>query len=518
MARYSPERKEAILKKLLPPHNLTVAEVAREEGIAVQTLYHWRDIARKEGRPVPGKTLTADDWSAEAKLAVIIETAPLSEAEINQYCREKGLFREQVQQWKQDCLAGFQTSEVQTKTIKQQAKADKAEIKSLQRELRYKEKALAEAAALLVLRKKPQCALGGRQRGELTPLPERIALIALIQEAYTNGARLYKACAETGLSKRTYRRWFREGQVQADLRPTAARPEPANKLEEHERQQILSVCNQAEYASLPPSQIVPTLLDNGIYIASESSFYRVLNAHGQLNHRGRTQAAVNRSKPLSYRADGPNQVWSWDITYLASIVKGQFYYLYLFEDIYSRKIVGYEVHEQESGEYAAALIQRCLLREQCFNTPLVLHSDNGAPMKSLTMKAKLEELGITASLSRPRVSNDNPFSESLFKTLKYRPQWPASGFSCLATAREWVEKFVIWYNDEHKHSQLNFVSPGQRHALQDGAILAKRKKVLEAAKERKPMRWSTEIRNCEAVGAVTLNPDKAPEEGVINAA
>lgn len=122
---------------------------------------------------------------------------------------------------------------------------------------------------------------------------------------------------------------------------------------------------------------MPTLLDNGIYIASESSFYRVLNAHGQLNHRGRTQAVVNRSKPLSYRADGPNPVWSWDITYLASIIKGQFYYLYLFEDIYSRKIVGYEVHEQESGEYAAALIQRCLLREQCFNTPLVLHSDNG---------------------------------------------------------------------------------------------------------------------------------------------
>ncbi|MEE1981081.1 transposase, partial [Shewanella xiamenensis] len=121
MARYSPERKEAILKKLLPPHNLTVAEVAREEGIAVQTLYHWRDIARKEGRPVPGKTLTADDWSAEAKLAVIIETAPLSEAEISQYCREKGLYREQVQQWKLECLSGFQTSEVQTKTIKQQA-------------------------------------------------------------------------------------------------------------------------------------------------------------------------------------------------------------------------------------------------------------------------------------------------------------------------------------------------------------------------------------------------------------
>ena len=154
MARYSSERKEAVLKKLLPPHNMTVMEVARSEGISYQTLYHWRDKAKKEGHPVPGKTLTTDDWSAEAKLAVIIETAPMSETEISQYCREKGLFREQVQQWKQDCLGGFTTSEVQAKTIKQQAKSDKAEIKSLQRELRYKEKALAEAAALLVLRKK----------------------------------------------------------------------------------------------------------------------------------------------------------------------------------------------------------------------------------------------------------------------------------------------------------------------------------------------------------------------------
>ena len=360
--------------------------------------------------------------------------------------------------------------------------------------------------------------MGGRQRGELTPLSERLILVTLIQEAYTSGARLYKACIEAELSKRTYRRWYRAGSVQADLRPTAIRPQPANKLEEHERQQILAVCNEPEYASLPPSQIVPTLLDKGIYIASESSYYRILNANDQLHHRGRSQVAINRSKPLSYTADGPNQVWSWDITYLASVVKGQFYYLYLFEDIYSRKIVGYEVHEQECGEHAAALIQRTMLREQCFKQPLVLHSDNGAPMKSLTMKAKLEELGITASLSRPRVSNDNPFSESLFKTLKYRPQWPKVGFSSLVAAREWVEKFVKWYNDEHKHSQLNFVSPGQRHALQDSVILAKRKEVLEAAKEKRPMRWSTEVRNCEAVGAVTLNPDKAPIEGVTNAA
>ena len=154
MARYSPERKQSILKKLLPPLNMTVSEVTRSEGISSKTLYHWRDVLRREGQPVPGKTLTSNDWSAQAKLAVIIETAPMSETEISQYCREKGLFREQILEWKKDCLGAFQLGESQAKTIKFQAKADKAEIKSLKRELRYKEKALAEAAALLVLRKK----------------------------------------------------------------------------------------------------------------------------------------------------------------------------------------------------------------------------------------------------------------------------------------------------------------------------------------------------------------------------
>jgi len=138
----------------LPPQNMTVAEVASIEGISTKTLYHWRDKLRKEGQPVPGKTLTSDDWSAQAKLAVVIETAPLSETEISKYCRERGLFTEQVQRWKQECLVGFQSSVINTKMIKSQAKADKAEIKSLKRELRYKEKALAETAALLVLRKK----------------------------------------------------------------------------------------------------------------------------------------------------------------------------------------------------------------------------------------------------------------------------------------------------------------------------------------------------------------------------
>lgn len=339
-------------------------------------------------------------------------------------------------------------------------------------------------------------------------MSEREERITLIQEANNNGARLHTACEAAGVNLRTYRRWFNRGEIRVDQRPLAKRPDPSNKLSEQEVQAVLDTCNTPEFASLPPSQIVPTLLDRGTYMASESTFYRVLNTHNQLNQRGRNRAASKKSKPSSFAAYKANEVWTWDITYLPTRVKGQFYYLYMFEDIFSRKIVGYEVHEHECGEKAAQLIQRCILNEQCFNQPLVLHSDNGAPMKAQTMKAKLEELGVQSSHSRPRVSNDNAYSESTFRTLKYRPNWPSSGFIHLSDARDWVQDFVNWYNNEHKHSKINFVTPAERHAGKDQQILARRREVLEAAKAKRPNRWSKDVRNCKAVGVVMLNPDK----------
>lgn len=154
MARYSSERKEAVLKKMLPPLNMTISQVSEQEGISPQTLYNWRYAAKKLGMPVPGHKSTTDDWSSEVKLAVVIETASLSESELSQYCRVKGLYPEQVKRWKQDCLQGFQNSETTGKEIQRQTKADKTQIKQLKKDLRRKEKALAEAAALLVLRKK----------------------------------------------------------------------------------------------------------------------------------------------------------------------------------------------------------------------------------------------------------------------------------------------------------------------------------------------------------------------------
>lgn len=339
---------------------------------------------------------------------------------------------------------------------------------------------------------------------------EREQFIAWISEAVTAGARRCRACNEVGISLRTLQRWMRGDGVSADARTTCARPEPINKLSEQERQQLLSVCNSPEYASLPPSQIVPRLADKGIYIASESTMYRVLKAEDQCHRRGRAQALGKHKAPTSYRAEAANQVWSWDITYLPTHVRGQFYYLYLFEDIYSRKAVGWEVYEQESGDLAAGLLQRIVMTEQCFSSPPVLHSDNGAPMKSLTLLTKMYDLGITPSRGRPRVSNDNPYSESLFRTLKYCPQWPANGFATLDDARGWVREFIEWYNHRHCHSRIRFVTPAQRHRGEDKMILKKRHDVYEQARQKRPERWARNTRNWEPVGAVNLNPE--PED------
>ena len=205
-------------------------------------------------------------------------------------------------------------------------------------------------------------------------------------------------------------------------------------------------------------------------------------------------------------------MFCWDITYLPSPVRGQFYYLYMIEDVYSRKIVGWEVYDHESGELAAQLLQRTLIKEKCLHSGLVLHSDNGAPMKAQTMRMKAYELGVVTSYSRPRVSNDNPFAESLFKTCKYRPDWPTEGFSSLDSARQWVLRFTHWYNMEHKHSQLRFVTPNERHMGEDKVILANRKQTIESAKALNPARWGgREVRDCTPLPPTTLNPVKEPK-------
>ena len=333
-------------------------------------------------------------------------------------------------------------------------------------------------------------------------------MITLIAETCQVGARLSEACRVLAISARTLQRWREDGEVKADGRKQAgAQREPANKLSEQERRQILAIANAPEFAPMAPSQIVPVLADRGQYIASESSFYRVLREADQLARRGKAKPPT-RQRPMPLQASAPNQLWSWDITYLATTVKGRFFYLYLIMDVYSRKIVGWEVFETESAEQAAQVFHKAHLREGIRAQSLTLHSDNGSPMKGATMLSTLQRLGVMPSFSRPSVSDDNPFSETLFKTLKYHPGFPDKPFDSLQEAREWVAGFQRWYNEVHRHSGLKFVTPAQRHRGEDGLILEQRHALYQAAKAERPERWSGPTRNWEAEQIVYLNPGK----------
>lgn len=353
--------------------------------------------------------------------------------------------------------------------------------------------------------------MGGR-RGRLISTLDRAIATQLIEEACQNGARRKPACEELSLSVRTVERWRKAGAPQEDQRPIAKRPPPSHKLSEEEKQKILEITRQAEFQSLPPSQIVPILADRGEYIASESSLYRVLHEHNQQHHRGKAKNPGKTKAPTSHCATAGNQVWMWDITWLSGPIRGMYFYLYLILDLFSRKIVGWEIWDEESAEYASRLVRKAHLSEGIAlkrqADPLVLHSDNGSPMKGATLLDTLYQLGIQPSRSRPRVSNDNPYAESIFRTCKYRPEYPEKGFADIAAARTWVLCFVRWYNQEHRHSGLKFLTPQQRHSGISDQVFAERIQVYEEARRNNPSRWSKNIRNWTLPDEVWLNPEK----------
>lgn len=345
----------------------------------------------------------------------------------------------------------------------------------------------------------------------MTCLAQRQQIIEMVDQAVVQGASRTRACELIGIAPSTLRRWrpLQSDAVDSDKRPEALRPPPANRYDEQERATIVATCNSPEFASLPPSQIVPTLADQQRYIGSESTLYRVLKENGQLNHRGRAHARTNNKPPTTHIATAPNQVWMLDITWLPTRVHGRFYYLYLIEDLYSRYGVYWEVFDAENSDNTVSVIERSMWREKCLLDPPVLHHDNGSPIKSQTVHQKMLLMGITPSRSRPRVSNDNAYIESLFRTLKYCPMWPSQGFDSLDDARQWVQRYMHWYNELHKHSALKFVTPAQRHRGEDKAILAARQAFYQSLKSERPDRWRTNTRNWNHEPQMTLNPVKA---------
>lgn len=332
-------------------------------------------------------------------------------------------------------------------------------------------------------------------------------ILAAVDQAQRSGARLAKACEVLGISARTVERWRREPNG-GDKRCGPQR-RPANALSPLEEARLRAVMSDPRYAGMPPKQLVPQLADEGQYLASESTFYRLLRrdavvAKSSGGHR------VARSKSV-HEASAPNQVWSWDITYLPSTIRGRYFFLYMVIDVWSRRIVGWHVDERESADVAAAMISGICDDERIDPRGLVLHADNGGPMRGNTMVATLQWLGIVPSFSRPHVSDDNPYSEALFRTLKYVPAYPEL-FPTSEAARAWVARFVAWYNDEHRHSGIRFVTPNERHFGRERRVLERRDSVYRAARERRPERWSRGTRDWTPVGAVLLNPQRDNSE------
>lgn len=330
-------------------------------------------------------------------------------------------------------------------------------------------------------------------------------ILGHIEEAVEAGARQREACKLLGLDPRTVQRWQAQGGGEDRRRgPGTA---PRNKLSEGERARVLAAMNSPSFRDLSPKQIVPALADQGEYLASESTVYRILRQESLLTHRENYRPPAKRHRPNEYVATASNQVWTWDITYLKSPVLGLFWYLYMVVDVWSRKIVAAAVHPEEAAAHASALLADAYRYEGVAPGSLVVHMDNGGPMKGATLVATLQKLGVMASYSRPSVSNDNPYSESLFRTMKYRPSFPSGPFESIEAARFWVIDFVRWYNTEHLHSAIRFVTPSDRHSGRDRQLLERRRKVYEKARAHRPERWTGNIRNWDPITEVVLNPE-----------
>lgn len=324
--------------------------------------------------------------------------------------------------------------------------------------------------------------------------------VELIKEASAAGARIHKACEALEISTSTFERW-RRGEVFDNRRDCSK--VVARKLSKDEELKILEISCSHEYKDDNPYKIHASLLSKGIYIASISSFYRVLKKNSLIHHRGNTRPGTSHSKPPERVATGPNQVWCWDITWLPTNVRGLFYYSYVIIDIWDRSIVKWAIHDREDDCLSKELFDAALKEN---NYPDVfVHSDNGNPMKGISLLALFYELGICNSYSRPRVSDDNPFIESWFKTLKYHVSYPGK-FKTLPIARKWFSTFVDFYNTSHSHSGLNFITPMQMRNGDYKEIAIKRNETMKKAYKRNPLRWSKNVKMLPKEHVVYLNP------------
>lgn len=305
---------------------------------------------------------------------------------------------------------------------------------------------------------------------------------------------------------------YRERQRQAEPEQAPSpRPKPARALSQSEKEHIRDVLNSERFQDMPPRQVYATLLDEETYLCHWRTMYRVLDEHAEVKERRNQLRHPVYTRP-ELLATAPNQLWSWDITKLKGPAKWVYYYLYVILDVFSRYVVGWMIAEQELAELATQLIERACFDQGIQPDQLTLHSDRGSAMTSKSVAQLLADLGVTKSHSRPYTSNDNPYSESQFKTMKYRPDFPER-FSGLVEGRAWAHPFFQWYNHEHYHSALGLMTPFSVHYDQAQALRAERQQVLRVAYAAHPDRFVRGVPSPpELPKAVWINKPKTSEE------
>ena len=312
---------------------------------------------------------------------------------------------------------------------------------------------------------------------------------------------LTTACAVLQVSRSSV---YRARQPKSALRSTA---EPVRALSEVEREAVHQTLNSARFADQAPREVYATLLDEGTYLCSPRTMYRVLDAHAEVRERRDQLRHPAYAKP-ELLATRPKQVWSWDITKLLGPVKWTYYYLYVMLDIFSRYVVGWLIADRESGSLAELLIAEACAKQQIARDQLTIHADNGGPMIAKPVTLLMTDLGVSPSHSRPHVSNDNPFSEAQFKTMKYQPDYPER-FGSLVDARTWAQTFFPWYNDEHHHSGIGFMTPAAVHYGEAVRLFANRQQTLNVAYAAHPERFVKGLPIPPALPtAVWINPPK----------
>lgn len=303
-----------------------------------------------------------------------------------------------------------------------------------------------------------------------------------VTESLAKEVNISHACCALTVPRSSFYRWRRRNDQRKRQRPA---PPLALSLEEQDA--VLAILHDDRFVDQAPQEIYNTLLDEGNYLCSVRTMYRILEKHNEVKERRNQRSHPNYQKP-ELIADGPNQVWSWDITKLKGPVKWTYYYLYVILDIFSRYVVGWMIAHRELAALARKLIEQSCEKQEIQQDPLIIHSDRGPSMTSKSVAFLLADLGVTKSLSRPHVSNDNPYSEAQFKTLKYQPQFPER-FGCIEDARIFCQRFFTWYNTEHYHSGIGFLTPEMVHYGRAEQVVKERQDVLHMAFMNHPERF-----------------------------